>query len=90
MRWLCILFAWMAYGQTDAMRASIAKQKESIRKQAEKLQVWLPPVQDEPVAPQPVAAAVPPKSDPSCDTIQDTIAAPIIEADLHDGEDTHV
>jgi len=107
MRWIWILAVAPALAQTapakppDAMRAAIekqqaaaARQRESIRKQAENLGVWLPPGTEEatppatPTAPAPAPATAGAQAPATagagpempCDLIEDAAVAPIIEA----------
>jgi len=78
----------------EKQQAAVARQRESIRKQAENVGVWLPPgTEDAPpqvAAPAPAStpapaasqAPAPPGAGPEmpCDLIEDSAVAPIIEA----------
>jgi len=69
MRWICIciLAAWAALAQTpgEQQRTATKIQREAVRKQAERLGLWLLPWSDGP---------------PACDALADDVAAPLIEA----------
>ena len=95
MRWILWLAASTALAQTaappvrDVMRAAMekqqaaaARQRESIRKQADNLGVWLAPGVDDPAAPAPLTPPAPSgqASEPPCDAIDDAVVAPIVEA----------
>jgi soluble lytic murein transglycosylase-like protein len=100
MRLVLILLASSALAQTsvpsarDAMRsvvekqqASAARQRESIRKQAESVGVWLPPggTVDAAIAPEPATADAPlvaadPNPPAACEPLSDVAIAPIIES----------
>ena len=71
----------------EQQRASVARQREPIRKQAENLGVWLPPAAAEtpPAVESPVAADTPqaispPPAEPSCDALSDAVVMPLIES----------
>jgi soluble lytic murein transglycosylase-like protein len=70
-----LLAATALWAQTGAekQKAAIAQQRQSIRKQAENLGLWLPPKFDD--SPAPLAAA----PDPACDALPETEISPIVD-----------
>ena len=58
----------------EMQRAAIALQRESIRKQAESLGLWM-----QPGGPAPAPAAGPPSTEPACDALADSVVTPLIE-----------
>lgn len=69
--WIWILAAWAALAQTpgEQQRASVERQREAVRKQAETLGLWLLPWADGPPAAMTAA----------CDPLADDVVAPLIE-----------